>query len=247
MKIIRKIIEIDEKKCDGCGQCVLACAEGAIEIIDNKAKVLGDHLCDGLGACIGDCPQDALKIVEREAEEFDEAAVEKRIAEKLNIAQSHSFSACPSAKTMMSFLQPTDCKCAQKPEVLVNSTSELTHWPIKIRLIPPTAPFLKNASLLILADCCAVAYSKLHKDFLKGKVVMMGCPKFDDKELYIQRFSEIFQQAGIKHVTTLIMEVVCCSGLPSMVKKGMENAQKSIPIKEIVITAKGTMLSEQVL
>ncbi|MBF0450916.1 MAG: 4Fe-4S binding protein [Candidatus Magnetomorum sp.] len=241
MKIIRKIIEIDEERCNGCGQCVPSCAEGAIEIIDGKAKVIGDQFCDGLGACIGDCPQDALAIVEREADEYDETAVENRLKEKEK-KEAPTFSGCPSAK-MFQFSQPTECQCTQQPSIIKAPRSALTHWPIQIRLIPPTAPFLKNAALLILADCCAVAYSGLHADLLNGKVVMMGCPKFDDTELYVQRFTEIFQHANIRNITIVVMEVVCCSGMPLMVQKGMENAQKDIPIKNIVISARGKILS----
>jgi NAD-dependent dihydropyrimidine dehydrogenase PreA subunit len=240
MKQVRKIIEIDETLCDGCGQCAPACAEGAIQIIDGKARVIADRLCDGLGACLGECPTDALKIVEREAEEFDEEAVEehlKTMTKKGNEPSQTIGCGCPSS-SLQTFIadRPSGESEAAVP-------SALTHWPIKIRLVPPKAPFLKGADLLVLADCTAVAYTKLHHDLLDGKVVMMGCPKFDDAEGYVHKFTEVFQTADVKSVTVAAMEVPCCSGLPWIVKKGLEKSGKNIPLTEIVIGARGNILS----
>ena len=243
MKTLRKIIEIDEELCDGCGQCVPACAEGAIQIIDGKARVVSENLCDGLGACLGECPTGALKIVEREAEEFDEQAVEEHLE---NLGQSSQQQAEPSPA----------CACpSQQIHTFVGSgrqaasagsggkaQSALTHWPIQIRLVPPRAEFLKGADLLVLADCAAVAYPNLHADLLQGRVVMMGCPKFDDRDAYIAKFTEIFKQAGIRSLTTVTMEVPCCSGMPKIVEKALEAAGKDIPHQEIVIRANGEVL-----
>lgn len=243
MKNKRKIIEIDEALCDGCGQCVPSCAEGAIQIVDGKARVLSDNLCDGLGACLGECPVDALKIVEREADEFDEEAVEKHLEalktmEKTEEPELPVARGCPS-RQMQTFI------AAEKPGTTSGtSPSSLTHWPLKIRLIPPKAPFLKGADLLVLADCVAVAYTGLHQDLLNGKVVMMGCPKFDDADGYIRKFEEVFKTAGIKSVTVAAMEVPCCSGLPLIVKKGLEKSGESVPLTEIVISARGQVLAE---
>lgn len=236
MKTTRKIIEIDEERCDGCGQCVPACAEGAIKIIDGKARVISDNLCDGLGACLGECPVGALKIVEREAEEFDEEAVDEHLksTEKQEDAEPLPLECgCPSMQ-MKTF-------AADKPvhESPAGSASALTHWPVKIRLVPPTAPFLKGADLLVLADCAAVAHTSLHQALLNGKVVMMGCPKFDEVQEYVQKFAEVFKTAGINSVTVASMEVPCCSGLPWIVKKGMEKSGKNVPLTEIVLNAKG--------
>lgn len=239
MKTMRKIIEIDDTLCDGCGQCVPSCAEGAIQIIDGKARVISDNLCDGLGACLGECPVGALKIVEREADEFDEESVEAHLntIEEKEIPESPAPECgCPSLQ-MKTFAadKPADGSPAA-------GFSALTHWPIKIRLVPPKAPFLKNADLLVLADCAGVAHTRLHEELLNGKIVMMGCPKFDNADEYIQKFAEIFKTAGIKSVTVATMEVPCCSGLPWIVKKGLEKSGKSVPLSEIVINPKGDIV-----
>ena len=246
MKVTRKIIEIDEELCDGCGVCVPSCAEGSLEIIDGKARVVAENLCDGLGACLAECPQGALSIVEREADEFDEAAVEKFLAQKEEKKQDQkevAFSGCPSARLQ------TFAPAAARREANRTATSEagqesaLTHWPVQIRLVPPTAPFLKGSDLLVLADCVPVAFPTLHRDFLKGKAVTMGCPKFDDAQGYIEKFAQIFQTADVKSITTVVMEVPCCSGLPLIVKKGLEKSGKNIPLEEVVISTRGEILS----
>ena len=242
MKIIlRKIIEIDEELCNGCGQCVTGCTEGALQIIDGKAKVVSDTFCDGLGACIGECPTGALRIVERDAPAFDEEAVKKHLTKKEDATMPCG---CPS-KHIQIFDKPSACEAANKPASIETGTEEessLTHWPVQIKLIPASAPFLKGANLLVLADCTAVAFPRLHRDLMKGKVVMMGCPKFDDVHEYIEKFADIFKIAGIKSVTVVVMEVPCCSGLPIIIKKGMEAANKKIPLKEIVLDLRGKIL-----
>jgi len=197
MKIRRKIIEIDEGRCSGCGECATACAEGAIRIIDGKAKLIAETYCDGLGACLGECPEGALTITERESDEFDPAA---------------------------------------------DVPSALTHWPVQIRLIPPSAPFLWNADLLIAADCTPLAYAGFHRNLLPGKVVMLGCPKFDDVEEYVEKFTEIFRTAGIKSITVVDMEVPCCSKLPMLVRKAVSLSNKAIPLAEILISRRGAIL-----
>jgi Pyruvate/2-oxoacid:ferredoxin oxidoreductase delta subunit len=249
MKVKRKIIEIDEEKCDGCGLCVPSCAEGAIEIIDEKAKVIADKYCDGLGACLGECPNDALKIVEREAEEFDEEAVEALLAKQKDTGAENRQAfggGCPSAG-VRTFVPTERLASAGGPAVggTEDTMMGLTHWPIQIRLIPPTAPFLKNADLLVVADCAPAAYPGFHNEFMQGKVVMMGCPKFDDAQSYIDKFTEIFQTAGIRSVTCVYMEVPCCSGLPVIVKKAMANAGASIPLEEAIIGRKGERLEDR--
>jgi NAD-dependent dihydropyrimidine dehydrogenase PreA subunit len=247
MKVKRKIIQIDEERCDGCGNCVISCAEGALKIVDGKARVISDNLCDGLGACIGECPQDALHIIEREAEEFDEEAVEKHLETRTEGTgeQAAMPCGCPSTQ-ILSFAPNGNCQSAnvprtQKPPV----RSVLSHWPVQIRLIPHTAPFLKGADLLVVADCVPVAFPTLHRDFLAGKAVMVGCPKFDDAQDYIDRFAGIFKTAGINSVTTVVMEVPCCSGLPSIVKKGMEKAGVQVPSRQVTISTRGEVLEEQ--
>jgi Pyruvate/2-oxoacid:ferredoxin oxidoreductase delta subunit len=241
MKVKRKIIRIDDELCDGCGVCAPSCAEGAIEVVDGKARVVAEKYCDGLGACLRECPKGALTVEEREADEFDEKAVEEHLssreteepAQEIPMAQG-----CPSAKLQTFAPKPL----GQDP---APQTSALSHWPVQIRLVPPTAPFLKGANLLIAADCAPVAYGNFHRDFLKGKAVMVGCPKFDDVQGYVDKFTDIFRSANIKRVTVLDMEVPCCSALPKIVKRGMELAGKSVPLEEVVISARGEILKRE--
>ena len=246
MKVKRKIIEINEELCDGCGQCAIACAEGAIEIIDGKAKVISDNLCDGLGACIGDCPTGALKIIEREAADFDEAAVEKHLEQQKKAEPVPGTMACGCPSTQIqAFMPPAFCKETNGPISGGSVESALSHWPVQIKLVPANAPFLKGADLLVIADCVAVAFPTLHRDLLPGKAVMMGCPKFDDGQEYIGKFTEVFSVADIKSVTCVFMEVPCCSGLPLIVKKGLDAAGKEISIKEMIISPRGKILKSQ--
>ncbi len=243
MKVKRKIIKIDEELCDGCGQCAIACAEGAIQIIDGKARIISDNLCDGLGACIGDCPAGALEIIERDAEEFDEEAVEKHLSvQKEDNKQAAPACGCPSAK-LQTFAPMEACQAANEPSSIGTAESTLSHWPIQIKLVPPTAPFLKGADLLVPADCVTAAYPNFQEDFLKGRVMMMGCPKFDDVNEYIDKFTEVFKTADINSITCVVMEVPCCSGMPMIVKKALELSGKDIPFKEVVISLQGKILN----
>ncbi len=247
MKILRNIIEIDEELCDGCGQCVPACDEGAIQIINGKAKTVAEKYCDGLGACLGDCPQGAISIVERMAEDFDPEAVEEYLKDREEDNETDKKSSngletlacgCPSTQ-MQTFSNCNDNKeTASSPA----PASALGHWPVQIRLIPAHAPFLNNADILVLADCAAVAYAALHQELLSDHVVMMGCPKFDDLADYEERFSEMFVKNEIKSVTVVTMEVPCCSGFPVAVKNALKKAEKVTPVKEMVINLKGKVL-----
>jgi Pyruvate/2-oxoacid:ferredoxin oxidoreductase delta subunit len=241
--MLRRIIEIDEALCNGCGQCVPSCAEGAIEIVDNKARLIGDKYCDGLGACIGECPEGALKIVEREAEDFDVQAVHEHIENKSKDSSPKEVSlpcGCPSTQ-MRSFNQREQLKSTPVSE----SHSALMHWPVKIRLIAPTVPFLKDADIVVAADCSPVACGNFHRNYLENKVIMIGCPKFDDMDIYRNKFIEIFKKSGIKSVTTISMEVPCCSGLPSVVKEALRSTGKPIPLEEIVISIRGEVLKKE--
>jgi NAD-dependent dihydropyrimidine dehydrogenase PreA subunit len=245
MQVKRKIIKIDEELCDGCGQCVPSCAEGAIEIVDGKARLVAEKYCDGLGACLGECPNGALTIAEREAEEFDGEAVEEYLSSKGQQESPEEATVacgCPSAM-IQSFVPPASREDANKHTI----HSALSHWPVQIKLVPPSAPFLKGADLLVAADCTPVAYPNFHRDFLKGKVVMVGCPKFDDIQDYIQKFADIFNTADIKSITVVVMEVPCCQGLPTIVEKGMEMAGRKIPMKKVVISARGEALGREKL
>jgi ferredoxin len=243
MKIKRKIIQIDEEKCDGCGVCTPSCAEGAIQIVDGKARLIAEKFCDGLGACLGECPQGALQVIEREADDFDEQAVEKHLKEAEQ-EKPPEVCGCPSAR-LQTFAPAKNCREANEPVSREPDASALSHWPIQIRLVPPTAPFLKGADLLVAADCTPMAYPNFHRDFLKGKVVMMGCPKFDEVQAFIQKFADIFKTAGVKSVEVVTMEVPCCQGLPIIVKKGMESAGKKIPLSQTIIGIQGEILRRQ--
>jgi len=242
MKVKRKIIHINEEKCDGCGQCVPSCAEGAIQVIDGKAKLVSEKYCDGLGACLGTCPNDALKVIERDVEEFDEKAVEEYLKTKESQTETMPCG-CPSAQIRT--FAPQAGK--PKPASTISQASALSHWPVQIRLVPPKAPFLKGVDLLVAADCTPIAYPNFHADFLKGKAVMVGCPKFDDVELYIQKFTEIFKTADVKSITVVVMEVPCCQGLPLIVQKGLELASKKIPFEKVIISPQGEILERKIL
>ena len=246
MKVIRKIINIDEDLCNGCGNCVPACAEGALEIIDGKARVIAEIYCDGLGACLGECPTGALTIEERQADEFDEHAVEKLLAEKQKAPEAPqvlpmAVGGCPSARMVQSF-GPAPAAAPSAGEL---AESALSHWPVQIMLVPPTAPFLKGADLLVLADCVPVAFPTLHRDFLQGKRVMLGCPKFDNAQAYIDKFAQICKQSGIRSITSVVMEVPCCAALPIIVQKGMERSGVKIPMEEVVISVRGKILERR--
>ncbi len=247
MAISRKIIEIDEELCDGCGNCIVSCAESALEIVDGKAKLVAEKYCDGLGACMGDCPTGALKIIERQADDFDEEAVEQRVAQLAAApppAQHAPVGGCPSAQ-IRTFDQPTPCQMANQPVAQSSAASALRQWPVQIMLVPPTAPFLKDADLLVAADCVGFAYASFHSDFLDGKVLMIGCPKFDDAEHYVDKFTEIFKNAGVRSVTSVFMEVPCCHGLPAILAKAMEAAGKSIPTEHVIIGVQGEIMRRE--
>lgn len=249
MKVERKIIEIDEDLCTGCGQCIIKCAEGALQIVDGKAKIVSDKFCDGLGACLGECPTGALKIMKREAEDFDETAVEEHLKtrkEREEPVEAPAACGCPSA-AMQSFPRPMPCQSVSEPATREGESSELTHWPVQINLVPPTAPFLKNADLLVAADCTPIAYRSFHKDFLEGRVIMVGCPKFDDAQAYVDKFAQLFSQSSVKSVTVVVMEVPCCQGLPLIIKRGMQMAGKDIPMELAIVSVRGEILKKEKL
>lgn len=258
-KIIRKIVEIDEEKCDGCGACIPSCAEGALAIVQGKARIVKDLYCDGLGACLGACPRDALKIIEREAEDFDEAAAHAHVARmkaeaEMKAARPATLGCgCPGS-AMMS-MQPraakapaartsSPCACMGGDEEVAPEApaSALSHWPVKIKLVPPHAPFLRGAELVVAADCAPVALAGFNPNVLAGKVVMIGCPKFDDVDAYLAKFQEIFAVSGVASVTVLRMEVPCCTGLSGLVHEAARRAGSAVPIKDVVITRNGDMV-----
>ena len=235
----RKIIQIDEEKCDGCGQCVSACAEGAIQLINGKAKLLSDSYCDGLGACIGECPQDAIKIIEREAPQFDEKAVKEHLAKfpagKVEPTRIH---ACPGSNMQM--LRPQNReRSTQAVEDSGGYPSQLANWPVQLSLVPIKAPYFEGANLLIAADCVPFSYPDFHRKFLSGRTLIIGCPKLDNVETYRQKLTQIFIQNDVKSVDIAIMEVPCCGGLLQLVKMALEESGKDIPLTLSIIGIRG--------
>lgn len=250
---MREMVKIDEEKCDGCGLCAPSCAEGAIQIIDGKARLVADNLCDGLGACLGECPQGAISIEKREADEFEEQAVAERLKQTGRLSESHdfphspsaqgggcpstrvqSFGGCPSAqlKTIAPSANPPADVSGQRP-------SELRQWPVQLHLVPPTAPFLRDADVLIAADCVPFAYADFHKDLLKDKALLIACPKLDDGQAYIEKLTKMFADGGIRSLTVAIMEVPCCSGLMAIVQRAMQQAGVEIPLESLTIKIDG--------
>lgn len=251
MKSVRKIIKIDEELCDGCGQCVPDCAEGSLKIIDGKARLVADKLCDGLGACLGACPQGALQIIEREADEFDEHAVEQYLAnekKKAAAAQPAKAMDCGCASSHIQTLRPmSSCQAANVPKSMATDggPSGLSHWPVQIRLVPPTAPFLQNADLLIAADCTAVAARAFQEKYLDGNAVMMGCPKFDDAEMYVNRFADILNNCNLNSITVLVMEVPCCSAMNVIVRRAIDKARVNVPVEQVTLSVRGEELERK--
>lgn len=260
-KQVRQMIRIDEDKCNGCGVCVPACAEGAIQIVDGKAKVVTEKYCDGLGACLGECPQGAISFETREAEQFDEAAtiqhlkdtgrsVEAHLAHMAEHAhhashmshashKSHGFQ-CPSARTID---RTRECSHEDAPAEQ-SVQSELRQWPVKLHLVNPSASFFQDADLLIVADCVPFAYGSLHPDFLRGKVVVAGCPKFDDIEAHMDKLTEIFRRNDVRRVTVLQMEVPCCSGMGRAAGAAIAASGKHVPMETVTISLSGERLEK---
>ena len=225
MAILRNIIEIDEGLCNGCGQCILACAEKALELIDGKARVVSDNLCDGLGACIGECPTGALKITIKEVDEFDEKAVAKH----LKTTSSSPLRSC------------SDQYFQAAGSIAIKA---LTHWPIKLRLLPISASFLDNADLLIAADCTAFSSSKFHENYLKEKVLLTACSKFEDTGYILEKLTTIFKTHPIYSVTVVSMEVPCCKGLFRLVQQALFAAKISLMPTHVILSIQGQPLQK---
>ncbi|MBA7472763.1 Ferredoxin-type protein NapF [subsurface metagenome] len=278
----RKIIKIDEEKCNGCGLCIPNCPEGALQIIDGKARLISDLFCDGLGACIGYCPEGAITIEKREAQEYDERKVMENIVKQgknvikahlehlkqhnqseylkqaigflkernieIHLEQEHlaikhkhmsPFPECPGSK-IMDFREREEV--AEGKKAVPKGISRLRQWPVQIMLVAPIVPYLKDADLLIAADCVPFVYADFHDDLLKGKILLVGCPKFDDVDFYKERITQILKNNNIKSITCAYMEVPCCFGLVSIVKSAISASGKDIPFKEVTISIKGGKL-----
>ena len=271
----RKIVLIDAEKCNGCGLCVPNCAEGAIQVIDGKARLVAENLCDGLGACLGECPEGAITIEERDADVFDEKVVEEHLktigrapspahaghhgehehhhggdhhGEKHHHdnrlqpgGHGHHGGGCPSARLISHDRAPA---AAQAPAGEVGS--ELGHWPVKLQLVPPTAPFFKGKNLLIAADCAPVAYGDFQRRFLKDSAVVIQCPKFGEQGFVVDKLAGIFRDGGITGITVVRMEVPCCGGLSWGVQKALQmSGRTDLPLREVVVGVRGDIVSER--
>jgi ferredoxin len=235
-KVLRKIVKIDEEKCTGCGLCVPVCAEGALKIVDGKAKLISEIYCDGLGACLGRCPYDAITVTDAEAEEFDEAAAKEHMEHKETAAHDDEKLACGcSSATVQSFeKQDAGAECCAS-----HQASQLGHWPVQLTLVPPQAPFLKAADVLLTADCVPFACAGFHQDFLSDHALLVACPKLDDFQAHVSKLTEILRTADIKSITVVHMEVPCCSGLVHMAKLALQQSGKDIPLEEVTIGMQG--------
>ncbi len=237
--MIRKIIHIDEEKCNGCGICADACHEGAIEIVDGKAKLTREHFCDGFGDCLPNCPTGAITFEEREAPAYDEAAVRKAQEDKKmeEMKHTHPAGGCPGSKLMQFAHREAQCASISAG----NPVSRLAQWPCQIKLVPTVAPFFDSAKLLIAADCTAYAYANMHEAFMRGKVTLIGCPKLDAVD-YTDKLTEIIKNNNIQSVTIVRMEVPCCGGLQTAAENALRNSGRFIPWQVVTISHDGRIL-----
>jgi ferredoxin len=245
----RKIVHIDEEKCDGCGRCVPACAEGAIRIIDGKARLVNEAFCDGLGACLGECPQGAIGILEHEATPFDPQAVND-LQEKLPLhSSSHSARSegeveplpcgCPGSAVME--LDAPGCRVEDETG-LPSTASRLANWPVQLRLVPTSAPYLKGSRLLLAADCTGFASPDFHRRFLPGRVLLVGCPKLDDASFYREKLAAILAENDVRELVVIHMEVPCCFGLANLAIKAVKEAGRDIPVIIVKLGVNGQVL-----
>lgn len=239
MRIFRKIVRIDEDKCTGCGLCVAACAEGAIQIIDGKARLVSEIYCDGLGVCLGECPEGAIKIEEREAEEFDEAATEAHLELLMERERKLPYG-CPGSMAREIRRQPAAADSTPPGA----TPSELINWPVQLRLVSSTAPYFRGADLLLVADCVPFALSDLHARFLRGRTVVVGCPKLDDADYYIEKLTDILNRSSVNSLTVIHMEVPCCSGLTYIASRAIGLSGKGVPLSDVTITVQGEAMAD---
>jgi NAD-dependent dihydropyrimidine dehydrogenase PreA subunit len=244
---IRNIVKIDEERCNGCGQCVTACAEGAIAIIDGKAKLVSEIYCDGLGACLGTCPQNAIKIEQREAADFDEEATQQYLAQRdaknapAPAAQAATEKpggfVCPGSRSMQ--LQPKDNTSTAKQKAAGATPSQLAQWPVQLNLLSPQAPYFKNAELLLVADCVPFAMGDFHNRVLQGRAIAVGCPKLDNSEIYIEKIAQIIKHNDLQSLSVIHMEVPCCFGLTHIAKAAIAKAGPGFTFEDVTISLQG--------
>ncbi len=236
---VRNIVKIDEDKCTGCGLCAKACAEGAIRIIEGKARLVSDSYCDGLGACLGHCPEGAITVEPREAAEFDEEAVKKHLAQP---PTSPPPFVCPGlALQSLTKAEPADSGRAG------DVSSQLSQWPVQLKLVSPTAPYFTNADLLLVADCVPFAMGDFHQRFLQGRRIAVGCPKLDDTAFYVEKFAQILQANNLRSLTVVHMEVPCCGGLTWVAREAMARSGKRMNFQDVTVSLRGSVLRSEVV
>ena len=235
--MVRRVIQIDEEKCNGCGICAEACHEGAIGIVDGKAKLLRDDYCDGLGDCLPNCPVGAISFIEREAAAYDEAAVQENKKKQMQAMGQAPVGGCPGSRMRQLERKPAE----ENQNAGSPVSSQLRQWPVQIKLAPVNAPYFDGAKLLIAADCTAYAYGSFHQDFIRGKVTLIGCPKLDDVD-YSEKLTEIIRNNDIKSVTVVRMEVPCCGGIEHAAVTALKNSGKFIPWNVVTISIDGKIL-----
>jgi len=237
--LMRNIVIIDKDRCDGCGQCVEACAEGAIELIDGKAKLVSEIYCDGLGACIGHCPRDAITVERRQAAGFDQEAVKAHLAGKKTPREKPGF-VCPgmAARSLGGGTKRDETKAAP-------AVSRLGHWPVQLKLVPPQAPFFAGADLLLVADCVPFAMGDFHERFLKDRSVAVGCPKLDDSQFYVEKLAEILKSNKLGSLAVIHMEVPCCSGLTRIAEGAVALSGAEMPFEDITVDLRGNVIKTQ--
>lgn len=252
-KVKRQIIQIDEEKCDGCGLCVPSCVEGALQVVDGKARLMRESFCDGLGVCLGDCPQGALRVAELETDAYDERAVVAYLqqtapdmvdrhlahlqAHGMSTASGRSVAAAPACPSIRLQGWEEKAPVSQAPQARI--PSELRQWPVQLHLVPANAPFFQDADLTLVADCVPFAYPNFHADFLRGSAIAVGCPKLDDGRAYIAKVAQILEQSRIKSLKVVRMEVPCCGGLAYIAQQALAVSGKDIPLESVVVDIQG--------
>jgi ferredoxin len=248
---MRNIIEIDEDRCTGCGLCITACAEGALALVDGKAKLISETYCDGLGACLSDCPEGAITIIQREADPFDEEAVKRHLEETAGEAAVHHHDeqslACGCPGSLAMDLSKDSGASPGDMTVSKDIPSTLTHWPIKLKLAGPAAPFLKDREIVLLADCAAAAYPDLHRKVLNGRAVVMGCPKFDDPTDDLERLTAILTEAKPGALSVVYMEVPCCYGYLRLAREAVARTGNTVSLRAVMIGRGGEILKEEIV
>lgn len=274
--MLRKIVQIDEARCDGCGECLSSCAEGAIALVGGKARLVSEVYCDGLGACLGDCPQGAISVIEREAPGFDEGAVADHLARLGRPAPAHATArpadqgaphapaahpapghqghahaappggcpgSAPRALPRLGLTVVKDAPGPAAPPAPRQGGSTLSHWPVQLTLVPPGAPWLKGADLLVAADCVPFAYAGFHADLLAGKALVVGCPKLDDNQAYAAKLADLIARNDLRSITVVRMEVPCCGGLAWAAREGLARSGSQVPLTDVVIGVDGSVRS----